>query len=95
MKLMAFTNDEGTQTEPVSALYFDGYHIADRLLEGLPIKVEIEKGQFKISADWPKGINAEHCTAGALKFLRFACNLGEEFSTTPELDNNNGFISEY
>lgn len=94
MKLMAFTNAEGTDAAPVSALYFDGYRIAERLLEGLPIKVEVENGEFKISADWPAGADVQHYTAGALKFLRFAGNLGEEFSTTPELDNDDGFISE-
>ena len=91
MRLMAFKyTDDGLHTKEVDALYFDGYYVSERLLEDLPIQVTLteDRSDILISADWPKGIDADHMAAGAKKFALF----NDIFSTTPELDNDDGYI---
>jgi len=91
MRLMAYAYPEDDlHTKEVDALYFDGYHVSERLLEGLPIKVTLtdDKSDIIISAAWPMGVDTNYMAAGAKKFALF----NDIFSTTPELDNNDGFI---
>ena len=89
MKLKAY--DQNENPVDVEALYFDGYSIGERQLEGLVIKVEMSKtipNDLYVSADWPKGLNTGYWTAEAKKFAL----QNDVFSTTPELDNDDGFI---
>lgn len=89
MKLKAY--DEHDNIHDADALYFDGYCIGERMLEDLPIKIEIQpNGDLQASADWPKGVDAQHWTEVAVRFAR----QHDVFSTTPELDNDDGFIED-
>ncbi len=89
-KLMRY--DEHDQTHQVEELWFDGYSIAERQLEGLPIKVTIGSGgALEISADWPKGTDAKYWT-------KVACDFAQDqdvFSTTAEMNDDDGFIEEF
>lgn len=90
MKLKAYTSDNDEEIAEVEALYFDGYLIGERRLEGLPIKVQINHlaDEIVISANWPKGVDGAYWATIAKEFvMEHDC-----FSTTPELDNDDGFI---
>lgn len=92
MKLMAYRLDsDADETYAVDALYLDGYMIGDTILEGLPIKIELdETGDLKITADWPKGLNVAFWTKQAKDYAREA----DMLSTTPELKDDDGFIAD-
>ncbi len=90
MKLMAYVTQEGDENQEVDALWFDGYLIGERRLEGLPIKVMVNHlaDELVIEANWPKGMDAVYWTAQAKEFaLQHDC-----FSTTEELDNDDGYL---
>ncbi len=90
MKLMAYTNPYNEEeTAEVDALWFDGYLIGERLLEGLPIKVTLTKdgSDIKIQADWPKGIAVRYWSQEAKEFAL----QHDYFYTTEDLDNDEGF----
>lgn len=59
MKLMRYTNEEGTTFEEVSVLYMNGYDFGDRLLEDVPFKITIEDGKLKAECQdkYDPGIN--------------------------------------
>lgn len=89
MKLMKIIDDADSTTCPVDALYFDGYSIAERLLEGLPIKITLTpEGNLDAHADWPKGIDGNHWRDIAIEFALYH----DCFSTTPEMKDDDGFI---
>lgn len=75
--------------EAVDALYFDGYHIGERLLEGLPIKVTLDDaGGLQCTADWPKGLEKAHWSARAAEFAaEYDC-----FSVDEHLLDDDGVI---
>lgn len=86
MKLMAY--DENDNTREVNELWFDGYEIGERQLEGLPIKVTLNESGIQASADWPKGVDAKHWTSVAIDFAQDH----DVFATTMELADDDGFI---
>lgn len=90
MRLMAYNNAETEEAEPAEALFFDGYQIAERLLEGCVFKVELKNGELKVAPveDWPRGLLQEYWIHEALHWLR----CGYELSTTPDMKNDDGFI---
>lgn len=89
MKLMAY--DENEKLVSVDALYFDGYHIAERQLEGLLIKVELSHfGQdIEITADWPKSTDAAYW----IKHATVYAATSDSLSTKVDLSDDGGFIS--
>lgn len=96
LRLMAYFDDtHGESIKEVNALYFDGYRVSEKILEGLPIKVTIENGKLVVSADWPSWVNSEHMISDALEYITStAIPMVDDFSTTPELDNADGFIKQ-
>jgi hypothetical protein len=88
MRLMQF--DENDNEISADALYFDGYSIGERQLEGLPIKVTLNAAgtDIEITANWPRGASKSHWAPIAKQFAL----QNDVFSTTPELDNDDGFI---
>lgn len=87
MKLAAY--DEHDRLHDVDALYFDGYHIAERLLEGLPIRISLDAGgNLVASADWPRGVDGAHWAREAVEFARDH----DVFSTTPAMKDDDGVI---
>ncbi len=88
MRLMQY--DANDNEVPADALYFDGYSIGERQLEGLAIKVAMNADgtDIEISADWPQGVSKSHWLPIAKKFAL----QNDVFSTTSALDNDDGFI---
>jgi hypothetical protein len=88
MRLMQY--DENDNIIPADQLYFDGYEIGERQLEGEPIKVTLNAAadDIVISADWPPGACKTYWTPIAKKFAL----QHDIFSTTAKLDNDDGFI---
>lgn len=90
MKLKAYTDESEENATEVDALYLDGYGFGDRLLEGVPFKITVENGELKASCldKYQKGIQwkywEEVCVQHALQ--------DDCFSTTADLDNDDGFI---
>lgn len=90
MRLMKYTNEHGTASETVDALYMDGYSFGDRLLEGVPFKLTIEGGVLKAECidKYDEGINWPYWEK---KCIEFALQ-DDAFSTSPKLDDDDGFI---
>ena len=88
MRLMAFDADDVAR--PVDALYFDGYCIGERRLEGLPIKIALtpDGKALEVTADWPRGLDVEHWTELAREHALEA----DVLSRTPEMADDDGFI---
>ena len=89
MRLMKylFHSDEVQETD---ALYMDGYAFGDRLLEGVPFKITIMDGELKAECldKYQPGIDWEHWENTC---VRYALNF-EVFSTTQDLNDDDGFI---
>lgn len=92
MKLWKILPDDDTVV-PVDALYFDGYDIAERVLEGLLIKVTVVNGKPQLAAKWPHGVDINYYTLVANRFLKDMATQECEFSTTPDLQDDSGFIT--
>lgn len=88
MRLMQY--DANDNEVPADALYFDGYEIGERQLEGLDIKVTMtaDGSDIEISADWPPEMSASYWLPIAKEFAL----QHDIFSTSPKLDNDDGFI---
>lgn len=88
MRLMQY--DANDNEVPADALYFDGYSIGERRLEGLVIKVTMttDGSDIDISASWPRSVSKSHWLPIAKEFAL----QNDVFSTTPALDNDDGFI---
>jgi hypothetical protein len=80
-------DDDENHTE-VDALYFDGYAIAERQLEGLAIKVFDDHGTVGIEADWPKSCNRTIMIERAIDHVKYQ----DVFSLTEEMTDDDGFI---
>lgn len=91
MKLMKIV-DESTVVE-TDALYCDGYSFGDRMLEGLPVEITVnQEGNLQISADWPKGLDAEYWKEKALRYVMDMTKQEDNFSTSPTCEDDNGYI---
>lgn len=85
--LCAYAGDDDHIVE-VEELFFDGYNIGDRRLEGLPIRLTIRGDELVCNADWPPGMETTYWGNLGVRFAeQHDC-----FSTTPDLDNDDGWI---
>lgn len=86
--LKAYTADD--TIVDVDALYFDGYAFGERMLEGAVFKVTLENDDLKVTCETtlPKFYKEKAILEEALAFARDH----DVFSTTPDLDNDDGFI---
>ena len=89
MKLRRFVEPDSDESIPTDVLYFDLYAIADRMLEGFVVKIELtESGDdLKITPlePWPKGIDSAYWTQ---QVKEIALN-GEELITG---DDQEGYV---
>lgn len=91
MKLMKIV-DEDVVVE-TDALYCDGYSFGDQMLEGLPVKITVnQEGNLQISADWPKGLDAEYWNKTALRCVMNMAEREDTFSTTSTFEDDDGYI---
>lgn len=91
MQFWKITDDE--KVVPVDALYFDGYDIAERVLEGMVIKVTLQDGKPQLAAKWLHGVDTHYYTLVANRYLKDMAIQECEFSTTPDLQDDSGFIT--
>ena len=91
-KMQFWKIQEDDQVVPVDALYFDGYDIAERVLEGMVIKVTLKDGKPQLAAKWPHGVDINYYTLVANRYLKDMAIQECEFSTTPDLEDDSGFI---
>lgn len=88
-ELRKITDESGKNSEKVDVLYFDGYAIGERLLEGLVLGVTVTDGVIKVHAVWPRGVDAKYWEGIATDFAKY----NDVFSTTPDLNDDDGFIT--
>ena len=93
MKLMAYTDEECTESHPVDHLFIDGYSFGDRLLEGVMFKLSVVvEGELTAQCQdkYSKGIDWNYwekvCVEHALE--------DDCFSTTIEGVDDNGYIEQ-
>ena len=91
MKLRKFIDSDSDESVPADALYFDMYAIADRILEGFIVKIELinfgQELEITPLQPWPKGIDEAYWTE---EVKRHALN-GEELMASPDGDGE-GYV---
>lgn len=73
--------------------WIDGYEVAERMLEGLPIQIKItDEGQVEVSAEWPGHINSNYF----IELIKEMVVDGDidMMSSTKELNDDNCILME-
>lgn len=87
MKLMKILEDESVVE--TDALYLDGYGFGDRMLEGLVVKLTLNKDRRVVAnANWPKGLDPDYWQERAISHAMEQ----DTFSTSPMLEDDAGFM---
>lgn len=83
--------DETGGVVEVHELFMDGYPVGDRLLEGVPFKLTIKDGKLQAECvnKYTRGIDWAYWEK---ECAQYALEAGDVFSTTKELNDDDGFI---
>jgi hypothetical protein len=89
-RLLRLLDEDGTRAAETPTLYFNGYLVAERLLEDVVVTVTLQDDDLvcTLPPTLPKALNRAHLEAEAKDIAKTL----DLFSTTPDLDDDDGVI---